>query len=81
MELLNLLMETMVAQINCLLQHYGTNIALGDTMTAAMEHLQLKIGMERCPLDYRFKKYGSLATNTWEKSLWEKVQAYKIKYR
>ena len=43
MELLNLPMETTAAQINSLLQHYGTDTALGHTMTAAMEHLQLEI--------------------------------------
>ena len=78
MEMLNLPMETTAAQINCLLQDYGTNTALGDTMAATMEHLQLEIGVEGCPLDYSFEKYGSLATNTWAKSLLEKIQVYKI---
>ena len=79
MELLNLpMMETTAAQVNCLLQHYGTDSELGHTMTAAMEHLQLEIGVEGCPLSYNFQKYGCLATNIWAKSLWEKVQAYKI---
>ena len=64
MELLNLPMETAAAQVNCLLQHCGTDSALGDTMTAAMEHLQLEMGVEGCPLCYSFKKYGCLAANT-----------------
>ena len=82
MELLNLPMETTVAQVNCLLQHYGRDSALGDTMTAAMEHLQLEIGVEGCPLGYSFQNYDCLATNTWAKSLWEQVQVYlRLKYR
>ena len=39
MKLLNLPMETTAAQVNCLLQHYSTDSALGHTMTAAMVHL------------------------------------------
>ena len=77
-DLLNLPMEATTAQINCLLKHYGTDTALGDTMTVAREHLQLEIGVEECLLNYSFEKYGSLETNTWAKSLWEKVQALKI---
>ena len=78
MKLLNLSMETAAAQINCLLQHYGTNTALGGTMMAAAEHLQLEIEVERCPLNYSFKKYDNLTTNTWAKLPREKVQAYKL---
>ena len=75
MELINLPTETTAAQVNCQLQHYGRDTALGDTLTAALEHLQLEIGVEGCPLNYSFDKYGRLATNTWAKSLWEKVKA------
>ena len=78
MELLNLPIETTAAQVNCLLQHYGTDSALGHTMMAALEHMQLEIRVEGCPLGYSFKKYGCLATNTWAMSLWEKTQAFKI---
>ena len=70
MELLNLPMEATSAQVNCLLQHYGTDSLLGHTMTAVMEHLQLEIGVEGYPLGYSFQKYRCLATNTWAKSLW-----------
>ena len=59
--------ETTAAYVNCLLQHYGTNMALMDTLTAALEHLQLEIGVKGCPLNYSFDKYGRLATNTWVK--------------
>ena len=78
MELLNLPIETTAAQVNYLLQHYGTDIALGHTMMVALEHMQLRIGVESCPLGYSFQKYGCLATNTWAKPLWEKTQAFKI---
>ena len=47
-------------------------------MMAALEHLQLEIEVEGCPLGYSFQKYDCLATNTWAKSLQEKTQAFKI---
>ena len=59
-ELLNLPIETTTAQINYLLQHYGSGNALGHTMMAALEHMQLGIGVEGCPLGYSFQKYGCL---------------------
>ena len=50
MTLNSLPMETMVAQINCLLQHYGTTTALGTTLTVAIQHLQAEIGVTGYPL-------------------------------
>ena len=73
-----LLVETMVAQINCLLQHYGTDTALGNALTAATKHLQTEIGMAGCPLLYDYNRYGMLVTNTWTKTLREKISAYGI---
>ena len=46
MELLNLPIETTAALVNCLLQHYGPDSALGHTMMAALEHMQLEIGVK-----------------------------------
>ena len=50
-------------------------------MTAALEHLQLKIGVEGYLLNYKFDKYGCLATNTWSRLLWEKVQMMKLEIK
>jgi len=44
MELNNLPVETTIAQINSLLQRYGTKTALGTTLTAAIEHLRSEAG-------------------------------------
>ena len=41
MELHSLPVKKTVAQINCLLQYYGTTTALGTTLPAAIEHMQL----------------------------------------
>ena len=45
MELNSLLVETTVSQINCLLQYYGTEMALVTTLTVTIKHLQVDIGV------------------------------------
>ena len=78
MELNSLPVETTVAQIKCLLQHYGTNTVLGTILTAVMKHLHVEIGVTGCPLMYAYNTYGILATKTWTKMLWGKISAYGI---
>ena len=78
MELNHLPVEATIAQINSLLQHYGTTGALGTTLTAAIEHLQVEVGCTGCPLNLDYQKFGHLATDTWAKSLWEKIRTYEI---
>ena len=78
MELNHLPVEATIAQINSLLQHYGTTGALGTTLTAAIEHLQVEVGCTGCPLNLDYQKFGHLATDTWAKSLWEKIHTNKI---
>ena len=78
MELNSLPVETKVSQINCLLQHYGMDTVLGTKLTAAIENVQVEIGMTRCPLLYDYNKYGILVTNVWTKTLWVKISAYRI---
>ena len=56
MELNILPVETTLAQINCLLQHYDTTTALGTTLSAAITHLQVEIGVTGYPLSYDYKK-------------------------
>ena len=79
MELHSLPAETTVAQINCLLHRYGTTTALKKTLTAATKHLQVKIGVTGCPLLYDYNEYSCLATNTWTKTLWEKIAPTKLR--
>jgi hypothetical protein len=52
MELNSLPVETTVAQINCLLQHYGTDTALGTTLAAVIKHLHVEIRVIGCTLLY-----------------------------
>jgi len=52
MGLLNLVTETASATLNSFLQHYNTDSALGITLSATMENLQLELGVQGCPLHY-----------------------------
>ena len=76
MGLFDLTTETTAATINAFLQHYGTDSPVGVTLQATLENLQIELGVRGCPLDYDFETWGHLATNSWAKSLWEKVDHF-----
>ena len=61
MELNSLPMETTVAQIHCLPQHYGKHMALVTTLVAAIEHFYVKIGVTGWSLLFGYSKYVILA--------------------
>ena len=56
--LCNLTCETAGATLNSLLQHYGTETALGIYLMAMLENIQVELGVQHCPLQYDFKKWG-----------------------
>ena len=76
MGLFDLTTETTAATINSLLQHYGTDSPVGITLQATLENLQLELGVSGCPLHYDYNTWAHLATNSWIKSLWEKVDYF-----
>ena len=43
--------------------------------------MQVEIGVTGYPLLYNYNKDGCLETNTWTKTLWEKMSAYNIEVR
>ena len=45
MGLFNLVTETTLATLNSFLKNYNTNLALGITLSATLENLQLKLGV------------------------------------
>ena len=57
MELNSLPMETTVAQIHCLPQHYGKHMALVTTLVTSIKHLYVKIGVIGWYLLYGYNKY------------------------
>ncbi len=38
-----------------------------------MRHLRLELGVPDCPFQYEFSTWGHLATDSWAKSSWEKL--------
>ena len=69
MGLHNLVTETASATLNSFLQHYNTDSALGITLSTTLENLQLKLGVQGCPLHYDYDTWSILATDSWIKSL------------
>ena len=66
------------AGLSMLLQHYKVDSALGTTLQAVIEHLQLELGVNDCPLHYDFQVWGILATDSWVKFLWGKIDKFGI---
>ena len=79
MGLYNLVIETITENLNLLLQHYNTDSVLGITITTTLDNLQFELGIRGCPLNYDYDTWSGLATNSWIKSLWEKVDKLGIK--
>ena len=69
----DLITEVTAATLSSFLQHYGQPTGLGITLQAALENMQIKIGVPDCPLDYDYKVWGHLTTDSWIKLLWEKL--------
>ena len=74
----NIGVEATIASINALLQHYGAPTNLGITLQASIEALQLELGVPDNPFQYPFEIWGELATDSWVKSLWERIDSYDI---
>ncbi len=47
-------------------------------MQVTMELLITELGISRQPLQESFETYGKWVTNTWMKSVWEKVSKFNI---
>ena len=78
MGLFNLMTKKAVVNLNAFLQHYNPDSAIGITLTTTLENLQLKLGVRKCPLLYDYDIWSGLATDSWIKSLWEKVDKLSI---
>jgi hypothetical protein len=70
--------ECLVAQLTKLLVHYGCRFGLGIQMQASMEILLTGLGLLPQPLQESFVTYGKWVTNTWLKSIWEKIDRFDI---
>ena len=56
-------------------------MVLGTTLPAAIEYMQLEIGVTGCSLLYEYNTYGVLAMHEWTQTLWEKISPYGIEVR
>jgi len=65
--------EATAEALNMFLQHYGTDSTLGVYLTATLENLQLELGVTGCPLTYDYSIWEHLATDSWIKSVWERI--------
>ena len=68
--------ETTAATIDTFLQHYGTESPVGISIQATLENLQIELRVSGCPLHYDYKTWAHLATNSYIKSLWGKVDHF-----
>ena len=74
-----LLTEVVIARVNLLMQHYGTNSSIGTQLTTSLELLQLETGYNDNPLNHPFHPMGPLCTPCWFRSLWEAVDHFKFR--
>ena len=70
--------DCLVKQISLLLMHYGCDTVVGKMMQISMKLFIIKLGMGAQPFQVDFMKYGELVSNSWLKSIWEKVHQFRI---
>ena len=70
--------ECLVAQITKLLVHYGCRSGVGIQMSVTTELLLTELGLSLQPLQESFSNFGRWVTDTWLKSVWEKVSKFNI---
>jgi hypothetical protein len=68
-----------VAQLNKLLTNYGCNLGLGIHLQTSMELMIVEGGVSTQILSQPFQLYSKQATNSWLKSVWEKVDLFNFK--
>ncbi len=71
--------ECLVAQINKLLNHYGSSSGLGIHMQASMELLVTEGGMSTQILAEPFAQYSKWVTHCWLRLVWEKVDIFRLR--
>jgi hypothetical protein len=70
--------EFLVAQLTKLLVHYGCRSGVGIQMQVPTEIMLTELGLSPQPFQESFVKQGKWGTDTWLKSIWEKVDKFNI---
>ena len=65
--------ECLASQTNKMLTHYGCEMAVGCLLQPSVALLILELGMGSQQFTVDFLKCGAWVTESWVKSLWEKV--------
>lgn len=71
--------ECLIAQIQCLLMHYGCDTALGHQLSVSINGFIIELGLSDQPFQESYARYASRVTDCWVKRIWEKVDEYGIK--
>jgi hypothetical protein len=70
--------EALIAMTNKLLMHFGCKMALGNLLRTSYSLLLLELGVSFQPLQSLYQQFSFLATHTWMKMLWEKLDKFNI---
>jgi hypothetical protein len=70
--------EALIAMANKLLMHFRSKTALGNLLRTSYSLLLLKLGVSFQPLQSSYQQFSFLATHTWMKMLWEKLDMFNI---
>ncbi len=70
--------EGLIAMTNKLLMHFGCRMALENLLRTSYSLLLLKLGVSFQPLQSLYQQFSFLATHTWMKMLWEKLDKFNI---
>jgi hypothetical protein len=70
--------EALIAMTNKLMMHYGCRLALGHFMKMSYSYFTLELGVSFQPLQASYSRFSFLATHSWIKMLWEKVDKFGV---
>jgi len=70
--------EVLIAMTNKLLMRFGCRMALGNLLRTSYSLLLLELGVSFQPLQSLYQQFSFLATHTWMKMLWEKLDMFNI---
>ena len=76
--MLDLAVEHTICMINIFVQHYGTGTTIALKFRACLETLQLELGCLGNPLTEDYGRYSDLATDSWVKSLWQRLHHFRF---
>ena len=71
--------ECLISQVTKLLIHYGCRSGIGIQLQVSLELMIIELGISSQPFQESFQKYESWITHSWIKSVWEKVDHYKLR--